>query len=261
MHGGSGSMIAPFWSRGKRKLCTGCGDGTGFDLPITMAFQPIVDLTNRRVFAYEALVRGVNGASAQEVLSRVTPENRYAFDQKCRVTAITLAAELGLAEQGALLSINFLPNAVYEPSACIGATLEAAERVNFPTSNILFEFCENEALDTDHLLHILQSYDTMGFKTAIDDFGAGYAGLNLLAQFQPNYVKLDMGLSRNIDSTPVKQVMMRHTVAMLEGLGVIPICEGVETAEEAGILAEIGISLQQGYVYAKPALAELPMVH
>ncbi|WP_336947538.1 EAL domain-containing protein [Asaia sp. HN010] len=254
-------MIAPFWSRGKRKLCTGCGDDAGFDLPITMAFQPIVDLTNRRVFAYEALVRGTNGASAQEVLSRVTPENRYAFDQKCRVTAITLAAELGLAEQGALLSINFLPNAVYEPSACIGATLEAAQRVNFPTTNILFEFCENEALDTDHLLHILQSYETMGFKTAIDDFGAGYAGLNLLAQFQPDYVKLDMGLSRDIDTTPVKQVMMRHTVAMLEGLGITPICEGVETASEASALAEIGISLQQGYVYAKPALAELPMVH
>jgi len=254
-------MIAPFWSRGKRKLCSGCRNGDGFDIPITMAFQPIVDLSTRRIFAYEALVRGVDGAGAQQVLSRVNPENRYAFDQKCRVTAITLAAELGIAEQGALLSINFLPNAVYEPSACIGTTLEAAGRVNFPTENILFEFCENEALDTEHLLHILKTYDSLGFKTAIDDFGAGYAGLNVLSRFQPDYVKLDMELSRAIDTTPVKQVMMRHTVAMLEGLGVKPICEGVETAGEAGILSDLGISLQQGYVYAKLALAELPMIH
>jgi len=226
-----------------------------------MAFQPIVDLSTRRIFAYEALVRGADGTGAQQILSRVTPENRYAFDQKCRVTAITMAAELGLAERGALLSINFLPNAVYEPSACIGTTLEAAERVNFPTGNILFEFCENEALDTEHLLHILRTYDSMGFKTAIDDFGAGYAGLSLLSRFQPDYVKLDMELVRNIDTTPVKQVMMRHTIAMLDNLGVTPICEGIETAEEASVLSEIGISLQQGYIYARPALATLPVVH
>ena len=254
-------MMASFRGWGKRKTCSGCGDDSGFDIPITMAFQPIVDLSTRRVFAYEALVRGADGTGAQQILSRVTPENRYAFDQKCRVTAITMAAELGLADQGALLSINFLPNAVYEPSACIGTTLEAAERVSFPTKNILFEFCENETLDTEHLLHILRTYDRMGFKTAIDDFGAGYAGLSLLSRFQPDYVKLDMGLSRDIDTTPVKQVMMRHTVAMLNNLGVAPICEGVETAEEASILAEIGISLQQGYIYARPTLAELPMVH
>ncbi|WP_346773201.1 EAL domain-containing protein [Asaia bogorensis] len=254
-------MMASFWGGGKRKACVGCSDGTGFDVPITMAFQPIVDLSTRQIFAYEALVRGKNGASAQEILSRVTPENRYAFDQTCRVTAITLASELGLAEQGALLSINFLPNAVYDPTTCIGATLEAAERVDFPTDRILFEFCENETLDTEHLLHILQTYDRMGFKTAIDDFGAGYAGLSLLSRFQPDYVKLDMGLSRAIDSTPVKQVMMRHTIAMLEGLNVTPICEGVETPEEASILSDLGISLQQGYIYAKPALAELPMLH
>lgn len=142
-----------------------------------------------------------------------------------------------------------------------GVTLEAAERANFPTSQILFEFCEHEELDTDHLLHILRAYDKIGFKTAIDDFGAGYAGLNLLSRFQPDYVKLDMELSRAIDTTPVKQVMMRHTVAMLESLGITPISEGVETTKEARILADMGIALQQGFIYARPALAELPKVH
>lgn len=254
-------MMTSFWGGRKRKACDDCRNGEGFDIPITMAFQPIVDLSTRKVFAYEALVRGADGSSAQQILSRVTPENRYAFDQKCRVTAITLAAELGLDKQDALLSINFLPNAVYEPGACIGTTLEAAERVNFPTDNILFEFCENETLDTEHVLHILRSYDRMGFKTAIDDFGAGYAGLSLLSRFQPDYVKLDMGLSRAIDKTPVKQVMMRHTIAMLDNLDITPICEGVETPGEAGMLSEMGISLQQGYIYAKPEIAELPMIH
>ena len=78
-----------------------------------MAFQPIVDVTTGRAWAYEALVRGSNGEGAGEVLAAVTPENRYAFDQQCRVAAITQAVEAGIVETGARLSINFLPNAVY----------------------------------------------------------------------------------------------------------------------------------------------------
>ena len=105
--------------------CQGCRDGAAFPLPFSMAFQPIVDLKSGAVFAYEALVRGREGQGAVHVLSAVDDTNRYAFDQACRVQAITLAAKLGVAEQGALLSINFLPNAVYEPKACIRATLAA----------------------------------------------------------------------------------------------------------------------------------------
>ncbi|RZJ34702.1 MAG: EAL domain-containing protein, partial [Brevundimonas sp.] len=89
--------------------CTGCKDGAGFDLAITMAFQPIVDVTAGTVFAYEALVRGQDGGGAGAVLSQVSADNRYAFDQLCRTTAIGLAADLDMAASGANLSINFLP--------------------------------------------------------------------------------------------------------------------------------------------------------
>lgn len=93
--------------------CSACKDGRGFDLPITMAFQPIVDLRNQTVYAYEALVRGQAGQAAGTVLAQVSADNRYAFDQLCRKTAIDLASELDLTAAGAHLSINFLPNAVY----------------------------------------------------------------------------------------------------------------------------------------------------
>ena len=163
--------------------CEGCRDGAGFDLPITMAFQPIVNLKTRTVFAHEALVRGQGGESAGTVLEQVSHANRYAFDQKCRVTAIEVAASLNLAADGAHLSINFLPNAVYEPRACIRLTLAAALRTGFPVQRIIFEFTEVERMDPAHVLNILRNYRAMGFKTAIDDFGAGYAGLGLLAMF------------------------------------------------------------------------------
>lgn len=240
--------------------CLGCKDGAGFDLPITMAFQPIVDVSTQAVFAYEALVRGKDGAGAGQVLAQISDGNRYAFDQVCRITAIELAAGLDMTATGANLSINFLPNAVYEPRACIRATLAAAIRTGFPVNRIIFEFTESEAMDADHVLNILRSYRAMGFKTAIDDFGAGYAGLGLLTLFQPDIVKLDMALIRDIDTDPVKRAIVRHTLAMLADLGVEPVCEGIETQAEHDVLRDLGVKLMQGYLLAKPGFEALPPV-
>lgn len=240
--------------------CAACKDGVGFEVPITMAFQPIVDVSTETVFAYEALVRGQDGGGAGSVLAQVSPENRYAFDQLCRTTAIEWASNLDLTADGASLSINFLPNAVYEPRACIRATLAAAMRTSFPVSRIIFEFTENEAMDIDHILNILRSYRAMGFKTAIDDFGAGFAGLGLLSKFQPDIVKLDMALIRGIDIDRVKRVIVSNTLNMLRDLGVEPVCEGVETLGEYAVLRDLGVSLMQGYLLAKPAVEALPPV-
>ncbi len=238
--------------------CEGCRDGAAFELPITMAFQPIVDVQARRVFAHEALVRGVDGLGAGAVMAQVSPTNRYAFDQTCRVKAIELASELRLADLNALLSINFLPNAVYEPRACIRLTLAAAMRTGFPVQNIIFEFTEVERLDSAHVLNILRNYRAMGFKTAIDDFGAGYAGLGLLADFQPDLVKLDMDLIRGIEKSGVKQTIVRNTLNMLRDLGITPICEGVETVGEFEALRDLDVNLMQGYLFSAPGFASLP---
>jgi EAL domain-containing protein (putative c-di-GMP-specific phosphodiesterase class I) len=233
--------------------CAGCRGGDGFSTPFSMAFQPIIDLRGGDVFAYEALVRGVDGAGAASILSQVNVQNRYAFDQSCRVKALELAAA-GLSNtSNAKLSINFMPNAVYEPRACIRATLETAERLGFPLDRILFEFTESEQIDTEHLLGILTAYRSMGFKTAIDDFGAGYAGLTLLAKFQPDIVKLDMELVRNIDQNREKRVVLRHTLAMLHEFGILPLCEGVETHQELAVLKDMGVHYIQGYLFARPA--------
>lgn len=222
-----------------------------------MAFQPIVDVDTGEVFAHEALVRGPNGEGSHTVLSEVGDGNRYAFDQQCRVTAIELATRLGLADRNARLSINFMPNAVYEPRACIRLTLATAMRTGFPLDRIIFEFTEDEQLDVQHVLNILRTYRSMGFKTAIDDFGAGHAGLSLLTRFQPDIVKLDMDLIRGIDSDPVRRAVVRHTVRMLDELGIVPICEGVETWDELSVVRDLGVSLVQGYVLARPAFEAL----
>lgn len=240
--------------------CRACKDGVGFEVPITMAFQPIVDVEKQTVFAYEALVRGQDGQGAAAVLAQVSDENRYAFDQSCRKVAIELAHRLDLTAGGSYLSINFLPNAVYEPRSCIRVTLDTATRFGLPLDRIVFEFTENERLDIPHLLNILQSYRAMGFKTALDDFGAGYAGIGLISRFQPDIVKLDMELIRGIDTDKLKRTVVRHTLNMLRDLGVKPVCEGVESIGEHDVLRELGVSLMQGYLLAKPQVETLPHV-
>lgn len=222
-----------------------------------MAFQPIVDIRANTVYAHEALVRGAGGETAGSVLAQVSDENRYAFDQRCRVKAIELAAQLDLAAEGTHLSINFLPNAVYEPKACIRLTLSAAEKLGFPLDRIIFEFTEVERLDTAHTLNILAAYRSMGFKTAIDDFGAGFSSLGLIAEFQPDLVKLDMQLIRDIDVSAVKRSIVRNILSLLRDLNITPVCEGIETLGEYAVLRDLGVELMQGYLLARPALAAL----
>jgi EAL domain-containing protein (putative c-di-GMP-specific phosphodiesterase class I) len=224
-----------------------------------MAFQPIVDVARRQVFAHEALVRGVNGESAGSLLARVNTENLYAFDQSCRIKAVELAARLQVP---GMVSINFMPNAVYQAETCIRATLEAAQRFKLPLDKIIFEVTEQEqVLDIDHLSGILLAYRKQGFMTAIDDFGAGYAGLNLLADFQPDLIKLDMELIRNIDSDSVRQILVESTLDMCRKLKVRVIAEGIETQAELQTLQHMGVELFQGYLLAKPGFETLPAVN
>ena len=239
--------------------CSACREGQALNFPISMAFQPICDLQNRRVFAHEALVRGPQGEPAGSLLQQVDADNLYAFDQACRVKAVEWGARLNLP---GLLSINFMPNAVYQAETCIRATLEAAARFGFPLERIIFEVTEQEqVLDIEHLLQILYAYRKQGFKTAIDDFGSGYAGLDLLADFQPDLLKLDMELIRGIDQDSVRQVLVDGTLQMCRRLGVDVIAEGVETREELAVLKDMGIQLFQGYLLARPGFESLPEVN
>ncbi|MGN8157443.1 EAL domain-containing protein [Salinisphaera sp. RV14] len=236
--------------------CTRCGGALDFDF--TMAFQPIVDVAAGDVFAYEALVRGPGGESAASILDRVDAGNMYTFDQACRVRAIEIAHALGCDR---MLSINFLPNAVYAPEACIQATLATAERLGWPVSRLMFEIIETEAVrDRLHLQNIVEAYNAMGFTTALDDFGGGYANLDLLIDLRPEIIKLDRELVREIPHTPRRQALVEGMIAMAAKLDIRLIAEGVETAGEAAWLYRHGIALQQGYYFARPGLEQLPSV-
>jgi diguanylate cyclase (GGDEF)-like protein len=241
--------------------CGACIDGIAKPFPFSMAFQPIVDTQARSVFAYEALVRGPADEGALSILDQVTARNRYAFDQSCRITAIRLATELGLHRTGASLSINFIPGAMYEPRNCIRATLSAARKYGFPLDRLIFEVTEGEEVnDKEKLREIFAVYGEHGFRTAIDDFGAGYSGLTLLTEFQPSIMKLDMLLIRAIDRNPARLAIVRGVLSMCREMGITVIAEGVETLAEFRVLESLGVTLFQGYLFARPAFERLPPV-
>jgi EAL domain-containing protein (putative c-di-GMP-specific phosphodiesterase class I) len=97
-----------------------------------------------------------------------------------------------------------------------------------------------------------------GFQLALDDFGAGYSGLNLLADLTPDIVKLAMDLTRNLHQRPVARTIIQSTLQLCKDLGVLCIAEGVETVEELKALRSCGIRLMQGYLLARPTFESLP---
>ena len=237
------------------KACTSCRNDAPFEIDFEYAYQPIVNLATRDIYAHEALVRGPNGESAASILAKINDGNRYQFDQLCRSKAVEGAARLNM--QG-LLSINFLPNAVYRPEVCIRSTFEAAKSFNFPIEKIIFEVTEGERVeDRPHLVNIFNEYRRFGFHTAIDDFGAGYAGLNLLSEYQPDIIKIDMDLVRGIDQNLPRQAIVTGIISICKALNILVIAEGIETREERDFLSALGIELMQGYWFSKPVFKGL----
>jgi EAL domain-containing protein (putative c-di-GMP-specific phosphodiesterase class I) len=252
---GSSTAHCPPTRTGRCEHCIARGP---LDFEFTFAFQPVVDVRLETVYSYEALVRGPNGESAFWVLDQVNDENRYRFDQDCRVAAIALATRLGMDTK---LSINFMPNAVYRPESCIRTTFAAAEKYGFPIERIVFEVVENDHLaDPARLVEIMHEYHRFGFITALDDFGAGFRDLELLVRFQPDILKLDMDLVRGIELDRARQAIVRGILVMCAELGVRVLAEGVETTAEYAWLRACGIELFQGYLFARPGFETLPAV-
>jgi EAL domain-containing protein (putative c-di-GMP-specific phosphodiesterase class I) len=175
------------------------------------------------------------------------------------VAAIDLAMRLRLNCQ---LNLNFLPRSVDSSPESILTTLAAADRANLPIKRIVLEVVEGEIIhDHSRFNMLINNYRGLGLKVAIDDFGSGYSGLNLLADFQPDQVKLDMQLIRGIERHGPRQSIVRAIHGICIELGIDVIAEGVETKEEYGWLTSQGLHLFQGYLFAKPAFEHFPPVH
>lgn len=225
----------------------------------SFAFQPIVNMTTRETISYECLVRGRNGESAYSVLSAVQAEDLYDFDEQLRVSAIRLAAKLGNRFS---LNLNFLPGGLEQSQTAISSTINAAKECGTPPELVTIEISESEIIrDLTGFARLIDIERQSGIKMSIDDFGAGYAGLNLLAELQPDSIKLDMQLIRGVESRGPRQAIVRGIQRTCLDLGIDVIAEGVETEAEYRWLHGEGVELFQGYLFGKPLFEELPSLN
>lgn len=222
----------------------------------SFAFQPIVNVRLGQVVSFEALVRGVDNEPAWKVLQQVSNKDIHRFDEELRVKAIHLAAKLGV---GCNLNLNLLPEGLELSDSAIASAVETAQQHNISPRRITIEVTEAEIIhDYKRFVNTIDAYRGLGVQFSIDDFGAGYSGLNLLAEFQPDNIKLDMLLVRGVDAHGPRQAVIRGIICTCTDLGIEILAEGVETLEEYYWFRDEGIELFQGYLFAKPGFEHLP---
>ncbi len=222
--------------------------------------QPIFHVGGRELFAYECLVRGVVESKL------VSPDRLFQvarasgmlpqLDVAARRAGVQAAAR---REGDHRVFVNFTPSTVYDPRFCLRTTLEAIREVGIAPSRVVFEVVESEHIDdVDHVRSILDAYRAEGFSVALDDLGSGYASLGLLHALKPDFVKIDMGLVRNVDVDPWKAAFMAKLLEAARAVGVRTIAEGIETPGELAWVEAHGADFAQGYFLGRPALAADP---
>lgn len=221
-------------------------------------FQPVIEARSGDVWGFECLMRGrkTDGSivGAPQMLDWAKAENLYfMLDRVCRETHLENAGKLN-ADANCRFLINFLPTAIYQPEYCLQTSLAAMRRSGLTPRQVIFEVVETEkVLDTAHLLRILDFYRRSGFGVALDDMGSGYSGLTMLADLQPNLIKIDRAIvSKSVTSKPHFNICAA-LVRMGKENGQTVLAEGVETIEEVNLMRSLGVDLFQGYYFGKPA--------
>jgi EAL domain-containing protein (putative c-di-GMP-specific phosphodiesterase class I) len=214
-----------------------------------VAFQPIVAWSSRSLYGYEALLRSTEPTLADPLAFVEAAERLGKLEDLGRAVRGRVAE--ATVPDGAKLFVNLHAYDLMD---------EALYRSDSPlaklANHVVLEITERASLDgVDDLDDRIARLRRMGFAIAVDDLGAGYAGLTSFAQLQPEIAKLDMSLIRKVHEQPIKRSIVRSMCRLCEELGVLVICEGVEAIEERDALTEIGCDLMQGYLFAKPGPA------
>lgn len=227
------------------------GDELAFPGDFSHAFHAIVDVKRERIFAHEVLVRGSLNEPAGYILAQVSAAAMATFDDLNRRSAIVMASRLGLAES---ISLNLrAADAARDGGASLMTLIEIAKMKGIEPKRLIFELSEADVIENvTGLNRALDRLRGAGASIAIDDFGAGYAGLNSLVTVNPDIIKLDMFLVRNINESGPRQATVRAIVALARELGIQVIAEGVERFAELRFLRRCGVELFQGYIFSKP---------
>ncbi len=221
---------------------------------INFAFQTIIDADGQEVVGFEALVRGIEKESAATVISRISRDKRFEFDQACRIRAIEAAARFGIDSNLHLNCSNIKASNIDQ---VLDVCLYAAKASDIRPENIVLELGNLSLIGTGaDLINVRRAIRAAGFRILADNFGRRDADLRPVAQLEPSMIKLDHYLVHDIHQSRAAQSIFCGIMAMCEDRGIDVIAAGVESADEFNWLQKAGVRLFQGYYFAQPGMDE-----
>ncbi len=202
----------------------------------------------RTLFGYEALLRSDEPALPTPGHVLAAAERLDALDELGRLVRQRAADAMGSADASCTLFVNLHPRDLADESL-----LDPNAPLCSIANRVVFEITERAALDNiERAREAVRQLRRLGFRIAVDDLGAGYAGLSSFALLEPDIVKLDMSLVRDIDSSTVKRKIVASMATLCRDMGMLIVAEGVETIAERNVLLDLGCDLLQGYLFARP---------
>jgi EAL domain-containing protein (putative c-di-GMP-specific phosphodiesterase class I) len=213
-----------------------------------MAFQPIVDSVTKETFGYEALMRSREPSLPHPGAVLDAAERLGRVEELGRVVRTRTAQKIPLREGSPVFFVNLHVRDLLDDTL----TSEDSPLAPF-AQQIILEITERASLDEVHdVRQRIGALREMGFRIAVDDLGAGYAGLNSFALLEPEFVKLDMTLVRDLHISRTKRTVVRSMVNLAKDMGTLVVGEGIECREEREALVELGCDYLQGYYLARP---------
>ncbi|EOT1257408.1 diguanylate phosphodiesterase [Cronobacter sakazakii] len=229
------------------------------DIACQFALQPIVEPTTCKIKAYEALIRSPEGGSPAALFASLSSKALYELDLHSKEIAFALAKAVNIGSQ--MISVNLLPGSLVQCPHAVEILLAQIARQGLLPQQVIVEVTESEVISRfDEFEYVIRQLRAAGINLAIDDFGAGFAGLSLLTRFQPGRIKIDRCIVADIHLHGPKQAIVHGIVRCCAELEITVVAEGVEKVEEWCWLEAAGIRYFQGYLFARPLLNRAPSV-
>ena len=222
---------------------------------LTVVFQPLIDLRTFDIFGYEALCRGPRGTPFEvaDFLFRTSYDLDLApdLDELCRDIVLTSGVTL---TPGRKLFMNVLPESLEGGRVEPIDFLARVRALGLQPSDIVFEVAERSRVaDYARFRRQLQPFREAGCMVALDDVGSGYSSLRLVPEVQPDFLKVDMSVIKEIDEHPTKRGVLATIMDLSARLSSRVVCEGIERREELDVVIELGAELGQGFFLLSPA--------
>ena len=227
---------------------------TVLDHRIYSVYEPIVEVESRTVFGYEALARGAEGSPFHSPLAlfSAAEEHELVFELDCVCRQSGLRGAIDFPA-GTKLFLNIRPTTIHDPSFQEARLIETLERCELAPSDVVFEISEQESISSFVAFREMRDYyRSLGFQFALDDTGAGYAGLEELLEIEPDYIKIDRAMVSGVDQDPARQDVLTALLQLADKMGAQVIGEGLDTLEELEMLGRLGIRFGQGWLFGHP---------